>query len=409
MMDRTRFGIISACSIGNAVSLTPAVHATFGLFLIPLATAFGWPRAAISGVLGLVAITSALVLPLAGLYADRHGARRMVIAGNLILAGGIALLALTNGSLPRFYLTFVPIAVGGAMSGTAILSKVVSDWFDARRGTMLGISAGGGNGLGSTVMPIFAALTMAAYGWRGAYLGIGALVALLGVTTLVLLLRDAPRYGHRDATDMPPADGMTLGEAVRTRSFWLLIVAMALGAGCLTAVFSHVVPILAERGIGVAAATAVVGVFALVTAGWQIAIGAALDRVSSARVAAPMVLIAVGGVALLATAATSAALLAGAVLLGIGLGTQYGSLSYFIARYFGLRSFGSIIGIMYSAVFLAQGTTPILLDHGFDVQGTYRSAMIAIGACLALTAALLLLLPPYRRPAGTIAPAAVHA
>ena len=67
-----------------------------------------------------------------------------------------------------------------------------------------------------------------------------------------------------------------------------------------------------------------------------------------------------------------------------------------VARYFGLRRFGVIIGVMYSAIIAAQGITPVLLDHGFDVQGTYRFALIAIGGCLVLGGMLLLVLPGWR-------------
>ena len=130
LMDRTRLGIVVACTTGNAISMTPAVHAVFGIFLIPLATSFHWQRAAISGVLGLAAIISAIVLPLTGQYADRHGARGLALGGNLMLATAIALLSLTNGSIVQFYLTFALVAIAGSIASTALFSKVISDWFD---------------------------------------------------------------------------------------------------------------------------------------------------------------------------------------------------------------------------------------------------------------------------------------
>ncbi len=401
-MDRKHLGIVAGCTIGNAVSMTPAVHAVFGIFLIPLAAAFGWPRAAISGVFAIFAVTGAIVLPLAGRHADRHGARRIVLAGNLALAAAIAALSLADGNILHFYLSFLLVAIAGSIPSTALLSKLVSDWFDARRGTMLGISAGLGNAIGSTVMPIAAAIMMPLLGWRGTYVGIGAIVAGIGFPALFLLLRDPPRYGGEAGGDAPPADGLTLGEAARTPVFWLLATAIACAAGCLTAVFSHVVPILAERRIPIAAATGVISVFALVTAGCQIATGTLLDRVPSARVTAPMVLAGVGGLALLVLGTGPLALGLAGALLGIGLGTQFGALPYLIARYFGLRSFGTIIGTMYSAVCVVQGATPILLDRCFDVQGSYRGAMLGLGIALTLGAALLLLLPPYRRPAAAM-------
>lgn len=407
-LDRTRLGIIASCTVANMVSLTPVVHATFGTFLIPLSTAFGWPRASISGVLAILAIAGAFLIPLAGYYADRHGARRMMLAGNLLLAAAVASLAFSNGSLARFYTSYTLIAIAGAIPCTAVISKLVSDWFESARGTALGFTAGVGNAVGSTLMPVVAAVLLSDFGWRGAYLGIAAMAAGLGFPVMYLLLRDAPRYVAAAGEAPPVATGRTLREALFTPVFWLILIAIAAGAGCLTAIFSHVVPILAERGVSLTMATAVISAFALVCAIWQVGSGLLLDRIATPRITAPMYLAAVGGLAVLELGSGNAVLLIGGALLGVGLGTQYGAMPMLIARYFGTRSFGAIIGVMYSAAIIMQGVTPVLLDHAFDVQGTYRYALAVIGLGLTGGAALLLLLPAYRDTGAKVEMAPVH-
>jgi MFS family permease len=386
--------IVAACTIGNAVSVTPAVHSVFGLFLLPLSTTFGWTRASISGVLGLIALIAASALPFLGRYADRHGARNLVLGGCLLFAAAIASLAFTNGSLLRFYLSFGLVAVTGCAASPPILSKVIAQWFDRNRGSMLGISAGLGGGAGSTVMPIAAALMMPVLGWRGTYAGIGAIIALAGFPILFLWLKDAPR--QRVVEAVTAGEGSSLSEAIRTKTFWLLIISLASGAGCLTSIFSHIVPVLAERGISIPIATTVISVFGMVGAGWQIAFGAILDRVSSAKITAPMYLAAAAGLMLLEYGASTPVLVLAGVALGIGIGSQFAALPFLVARYFGLRHFGLIIGVMYSAVFLLQGATPVVLDHVFDVQHSYRQGVTGITLCLAGGAALLLFLPAYR-------------
>ena len=399
----TRLRVIVAATAGNMLGVTATVHAPFGIFLIPLSSQFGWPRASISAVLGLIALAGAVIYPLAGRYADVHGSRIILLCGNALLAVGIAFLALSNGSLALFYANFAFIAVVGALNSTAIYSKLVSDWFEANRGTMLGVSAGLGNGVGATLLPAVAAVLVGTTGWRTGYLGIAAVVLFLGFPVLYAGLRDPPRGNAGGVTAR--GDGVSLGQAARTPVFWLLLVTIASGAGCTTAIFSHVVPILAERGIGTAAGTSVLGVFALVCAGWQILMGTILDRSPTPKVVAPMYLLAVAGLVLLEFGSGPLALLCGGALLGIGLGTQFGALPFLAARYFGLRCFGTIVGAMYSAVVLLQGATPILLDHAFDTQGTYRFAIELVCLCLASGAGLLVLLPSYRT---VRAPAAAH-
>ena len=113
---------------------------------------------------------------------------------------------------------------------------------------------------------------------------------------------------------------------------------------------------------------------------------------------------------------------AAGVLLGIGMGAEYGALSYFCSRYFGLKHFGTINAVLYAAVILAQGLTPAVMDLSYGRTGSYDQAALAIIATLGIGMALLFLLPaigpdgrarlrgagdgPSGTPAGDLIPAA---
>ncbi|MBN8818847.1 MAG: MFS transporter [Sphingomonas sp.] len=404
-----KVGVLVACTIGNIVSKTPAVQAVFGTFLVPLSQAFGWPRAAISVVLTIMALTAAVIYPLAGRAADARGARKILIPSLIVYGLAVASLALMNGTLWQFYAVFLVIGSFGSIASTPIYSKVVAEWFDRGRGTALGISAGLGNGIGAVFFPVIAAIVVSQYGWRTGYAVIGTLILLIGLPTLLLLLRDAPRSTLAATSEISVAStGMGLREALGLPRFWLIVVAVASGGGATTAIFSHVVPILTDRGYGIDVATTVLSIFALTTSGAQILCGRLMDRFQTPRIVIPTVAMAIFGLLLLEFGTGLAALALAGLLLGIGMGSQYGALPYFISRYFGMRAFGAIIGTMYSAVIAIQGITPVLLDHGYDVQGTYRFAVLVACAALAGATALLVLLPGYPDPAeaGPAAPAA---
>jgi MFS family permease len=232
-----KLGVVVAATVGNIVSTTPAVSAVFSLFLVPISTEFGWPRAVVSGVLLLTAVMSAIIYPVAGRLSDKLGSRRIILLGNALFAPAIAALALSNGSVLQFYALFALVGAAGAIPSTPAYSKVISEWFDEKRGLMLGVAAGFGNGLGSTLMPIVAGLMLVQFGWRGAYVGIGLIVFWLGFPTLFVLLKDAPARlaAIKDTSDgAPPAGAATgalsghrLDEAVATRVFWVLMAAVA--------------------------------------------------------------------------------------------------------------------------------------------------------------------------------------
>jgi cyanate permease len=85
----------------------------------------------------------------------------------------------------------------------------------------------------------------------------------------------------------------------------------------------------------------------------------------------------------------------GAVLLGIGSGTEYGLLPCVIPRYFGVRSFSEIYGTIFGVSILVSGFTPMLMGLAFDANHNYNLALILIAAALVCSAILLFLAPPY--------------
>lgn len=395
---RTAGQVAFAATIGNLVCITAAISATFGTFLVPISEEFGWPRAAVSGVLGLIAIVSAFSYPLIGRAMDRFGARPLLIGGHIALALLIMLLSQASSNIWLFYLQFAAVGFAGAVCSSAMFSKVVANWFDENRGLMLGVTAGAGNGIGATVMPIVAGILLPQLGWRGTYLAIGVLVLVIGLPILLAWLQDAPE-GNTQTTLSPDVEGMTLREAARTGKFWILLFAVACGAGGMTAVFTHVVPMMTDRGSSIGDATMVVVIFALVTAAWQIATGGLLDRMPTPWLVVPMYAAAIVGLLGLQFGSGMLAGPLAGVLLGIGMGAEYGALSYFTSRYFGLRHYGVIVGVLYSATILAQGLTPALMDASFDVTRSYGQATIAIALLLAFGMVLLVFLPsvPTRR------------
>jgi len=388
--------VVAACTVGNFVSATPMVNSVFGVFLLPLSKAFGWPRAEVSGVLALIAVIGALAYPVVGRIADRYGARRTILIGNLLFAASIAALALANGRPVQVYFLFALVGVAAAIPSTVLYGKVVAGWFAARRGLMLGVTAGLGNGVGATVMPGVAAILIGLWGWRGAYLGLGLIVLALGFPALFLALREAPKASAASQGVAVSQGGATRAEARRDPVFAMLALAIALGAGSLTALFTHVVALLLDRHIPIAVATGVIMAFALSGTGWQLAFGYLLDKVQTPKIAAPFFLISIVGVVLIAVASAPTWLLLGGLLVGLGLGAEYGLMPYALARYFGLRAYGETYGLIYGLIVLTMGVTPMLMDLVFDRTGAYSLALAAIGVSLALSAGLILLLPRYR-------------
>lgn len=389
-----RAGVVAACTVGNAVGVTPMVYTVFSLFLIPISTEFGWPRSAVSIVLLFIAIAGALSYPIIGRIIDRHGARRVILTGNVLFAASIALVSIATDNHVLFYLIFSIVGVTAAIPSSVMYTKVIAGWFDRYRGLALGFVGGVGNGTGAAIAPLFAHFLLSNFGWRGAYQGIAIAIVAIGFPVLFLLLRDPP---DARITDANIAEGMTLTEARRTGTFWMILIAIALGAGCMTAVFAHVIPMLVDRGIEMDDAVMVLVTFSMVTAAWQVCMGYVLDRIPRPWIAAPFYILAVIGLWILESGTSYPILVFAGFMMGLGLGTEYGVLPYFLSRYFGVRHYGAISGFVYGVIVLIQGITPFLMDVNFDLSGNYHIAVLIISAAMLAGAAILLRLKPFER------------
>jgi cyanate permease len=90
---------------------------------------------------------------------------------------------------------------------------------------------------------------------------------------------------------------------------------------------------------------------------------------------------------------------AGTILCGMGLGAEGDLLGYFVGRYFGLRSFGTIYGFMIGIFSLGNGVGPYLMGLSFDNTHSYATASLGFEALLLVCCGLVLCLGAYSFPA----------
>ena len=387
-------GVLVGCTLGNLVSVTPVINGTFGIFLVPLTQALGWSRSEFSVVLLIMAIVGVVGYPIAGYLADRYGVRVVALIGNASFALCVAGLSQSTSQRPLVYELYALTGLAGTLSSCVLLMKPISLWFTRHRGLFFALTGAFGINIGIAILPFLAGHILQTHGWRAAYVGLGAFTLLVGLPAL-MLLKNPPPTAMATTALAGPLPGLTSGEARRQPVFWLLLFSMALGAGSLSAMLTHMVPLLTDRGIPVATATAIFATTAMCNASWQIVIGMLLDRTNAPRFAGIFLLVSILGLSLIGLASSSAWLIVGAVLLGIGSGTEYGLLPCVIPRYFGVKSFSELYGSIFGVSILAAGFTPILMGLAFDTRGNYNSALVLIAVALVCSAVLIFLMPSY--------------
>ncbi|MBM3939685.1 MAG: MFS transporter [SAR202 cluster bacterium] len=391
-----------------------------GIFFTPMANEFGWTRTELSAAVLFGTFMVIPAAPLAGRLIDRYGARPVLSIGGTLVAFCLALVGSVN-SLPAFYaLAGFAFAVNAGIARVSI-NAVIAQWFVRKRGRAMGIV----NlllGLGFVAMPAVGALVLDQAGWRMGWRALGIATFVMAVPAAVLFLRRAPGDvgqaidGERDGAPPPRARPgertaatevqWTAREAVRTRTFWVLVMGLCTIALGNLGLAVHLVPLLTDRGVGatVAALTfSVAGVTMIPSSpiwGWL------LDRYQ-----ARLVLVGAASVVLLFTVLAMFAYSAWMVIpLGIAMGIGYGGFGMvqrtIYASYFGRASAGTILGIAVPFQAVAQGSGTVLAGFFFDFFGSYRNVFLLFIALTALSMAMVYLVPTpvKRRPAAAVSP-----
>src|SRR5215472_18811044 len=162
---RYRWYICAASFVGLMVCQSPAVFLSFGVFIKPLASAFGWERGPISLALSFAAISLALVSPLAGSLVDRFGARRVLLPSMISFGLLMGSLYFLSGSLVQFYAFYVLLGIVGAGANNVSFMRVITAWFGRLCGRALGVASSGVT-MGAAVLSFVAQLCISHFGWR---------------------------------------------------------------------------------------------------------------------------------------------------------------------------------------------------------------------------------------------------
>ncbi|HTQ60846.1 MAG TPA: MFS transporter [Candidatus Solibacter sp.] len=397
--------IVLVSAVGLCFGYAPIVVFSFGAFIKPLTQELHSSRASISFAFTLANLMGGFSSPLTGRLVDRFGARKVILVATIIFSFLFFSAELLPARLWTLYVFYSLLGFVGSGAAPVPYGKVVSRWFDRRRGLALGFTMCG-VGTGAILMPALSIRLVAAFGWRFAFAMVGTIVLIVCIPVVGFFLKDAPEdIGLLpDGAAIPLAplnkevvvEGVSWREARRTPTFWIIVGSISLVGVSVHACVIHLTPLLNDAGSSpdrIALATSVLGVALLLG---RLGTGYFLDRFFAPRVAMTVYGATACGIALLRVSATSQFVYVAAFLVGLGIGAEVDILAYLISRYFGMRFFGELYGYSFAAFALAGALGPWFTGLGFDRYGSY-SLMLAVFIVLTLLAlALLARLGPYR-------------
>ncbi|MES2258230.1 MAG: MFS transporter [Pseudomonadota bacterium] len=390
-----RWWVVIGSVFGLLVGNGPIMQFTFGIFLLPITKEFGWSRSATSLALVTGLTMTAICVPIAGRLIDRYGIRAVTLPSIVLFALCLASVSLFASTPESFVAIYALMGMAAAGQTPLPYAKAISSWFDDRRGLALGIAMSG-VGLGAALVPQFAQYLVTAFSWKTAYLGLAALVLVVGSSAVLLAVQESP--GSLAGGKLQPAPGLSAAQALRSTLFWKLALAFFAVALATNGAIAHVVPLLVDRGLSPKIAAGAMAFAGFALTGGRLLAGYLLDRIHAPFVATFFVALPLAGIAILLLAHTPAHAAVAIVLIGMGLGAEVDLIAFLLSRYLGMRSFGQIYGYLFAVFMLGSGIGPYLMGLAFDKTASYDIALTGLGAALVLACTVLLRLGAYRYP-----------
>jgi MFS family permease len=397
---------VVGAGLANAVGPV-MVSATLGVFILPVAEDTGFSRSAVTLGFTVAAIGMVIGLNIVGRLLDKFAVRYIMVPCFLLFSIFTAAISITPVNEWAFVVPYFFLGFFGA--GTMIpFQKVVMSWFDNKRALAVGVM-GSILALGIALMPLVASALIAAMGWRLAYVGLAVIAAVVSLTMVLLfgrvrgerhvrgrLIQEAKVQGHEVSLEVP---GLTFGEAIRTRHFWFIAIGLGLTGLVIVGIQINLVPLLIDRGFDPGVAALLLSVLGLTSMVGHVIGGYIVDRVRVTYVAAVVILIPIGGLLALNQPLALAVVAVG--FIGLAFGLESDLLPFLLSRYLGMRSFGQLMGPIYSAFILAQAFGPLLFGIAFDTFGSYDPILPIFIGVLVVCAAMVFSLGKYRYPAIT--------
>lgn len=352
-------------------------------------------------------LLAALPQPYIGSLMDRFGIRR-TMTWVVVLLGLACVFISTAESLAALLIGFFLLRLLGQGALSMLSGNIPAMWFQKQLGTVTGLISSGVSASMAAVPPLFLFL-INQFGWRTAYVLLGAGVWAVLLPVLGLVFRNHPgeigqimdgvpdNETERAVLEDDLARSLDLKDARRTPAYWITTLSAALWAMTVTAVFFNLLPILNSQGLSDAAAAATYTTYAAASIAAQLIAGPLADESPLQYLLAGCMGLMAVSVGVLSIASSTWLAHAYACLLGISTGLIAVLGGTLWPRYYGRKHLGKIRGSVITAQVAGSSVGPFITGVVFDWSGSYQlSLWVFLGLLLPAAVAAFWAVNPRR-------------
>jgi MFS family permease len=406
------YWLIGAATVAQFVSVGSQNYVV-GAFFKPMTTDLGWSRSEFTLSRTVAQFVMAFTGFFIGTHVDRHGGRRLMLIGIVILSGCLYALSFIHELWQWLLLNGAIMTVGAAMIGNLVVNVTLSKWFVDKRGQAVSWASMGVSAAGVALTPAMTAV-IDDYGWRTGWrvMGVGSLILIVPVA---LMMRRAPEdYGlHPDGrsnADMAAGKGaraaaeyensMTRRQAVRTATFYLLVVAFGLFGVAIGVMLLQTIPFMTDAGYSRGTAAFMITLASIPALLSKPLWGYLMDRWDPKQLAslgAVLTGIAMAIITAAVNANADVVVYGGFVLLGTGWGGMIPLQEMIWASYFGRRHLAAVRSAGLPLAIVIGAGSQQLVSLYFDHVGDYNGAFFAVAVLNVVSAGMLLFIPKTGR------------
>ena len=383
----------------------------FTVFFLPISQDLGLSRTATSFAFSLARAEGAIEGPIVGHLLDRHGPRPIMLAAVLLMGSGYLLLSAVN-SYATFLIVYLGVISlahsGGFMHAPMVLTNT---WFIRKRARAITINSAAFS-LGGVLIAPLLSIVVHAWGWRWGAIVAGLLFLVIGVPLCSTIRRSPESMGLLPDGDTPMSlaearrashqarlveVNVTVGEAFRSFTFWVLVVAAGIRNASYHAISTHFVPLMVWKGLSQPEAAFLLAVSALMGFASTLFLGWLADRANKPRMLA-LILYAGAGAMLLPIFGDSVWVLWLFTLFFTAVEATYPVGWAVVGDFFGRTHYAKIRG--YMSFFYTWGSVagPVVAGAIYDRWTTYEPLLWTLSVLYALSALFFgMLAKPWER------------
>jgi MFS family permease len=355
--------------VGLATSASVTVLYAFGAMVVPLQQAFGWSRGEIQTGMTFYTLGSVVSMQLAGWLTNRYGLRRVALISLPVLS--VFYLPLTQiASLPQLYVGCVLITFAGVGTLHITWTQLITLWFSEHRGGALAITLTG-SGVAAAVLPSVVTWAISVWGWQAGFVILALPPILLAFPLARLWLTNSGPVTHT-GTVTDQLAGTPFSSGIRMPAYWFMSAALVLVMVGILAMLTNIVPMLHDKGLSAATASKIFGAYGIALIVGRLLVGFLMDKFWAPAIAwLTLSLPAVGCLIFLFAQPSVPNMVFATLMIGTGVGAEIDVAAFLVSRYFGLKDYARLFGLLMAMLAGGGCIAPIVFGALYDRTGSY--------------------------------------